>query len=377
MQSVGPKQNPDTTDRSRATAPARWPLGRLIAVSLGAVVLATAVAVPSVLGALGLWGTAHFQDSSGLDVVKLVFTVIAGLGALVGLVIAYRRQLISEFADGRENTRLFNERFSTAAEQLGSDQVGVRLAGVYSMEGLADDWPAGRQKCVDVLCALVRRGHGDEPAEPEYDEARMAWEDGRQFRHAIIRVVAQHLRPGAAVPWARCDFDFTGAVVDGGDFEGIELAGGRLVFADARFVAGSLVLRGSRILGGLLDARGAVFGGGTLDLAKSVIEAGATVNFSDADFAAGRLDLAEARVAGTVYFCRASFHGTTVKFSGGDLSGSVGVLDFREARLAGGQLLLDRTVVEASVFDFRDAAFGGMEADVSDAVVRGTFPAAG
>src|SRR5208282_5835481 len=61
-----------------------------------------------------------------------------------------------------QRTRTLNERFATAADQLGSDKpVAVRLAGVYAMAGLADDWDfskANQQTCVNVLSrALLRR----------------------------------------------------------------------------------------------------------------------------------------------------------------------------------------------------------------------------
>jgi len=63
-----------------------------------------------------------------------------------------REQLDRTLAEQR--TRTLNERFATAAGQLGSDKPpAVRLAGVYAMAGLADDWPENRQTCVDVLCA--------------------------------------------------------------------------------------------------------------------------------------------------------------------------------------------------------------------------------
>src|SRR3984957_14736034 len=49
------------------------------------------------------------------------------------------KQLDQTLAEQR--TRTLNERFATAAGQLGSDQpAAVRLAGVYAMAGLADDW---------------------------------------------------------------------------------------------------------------------------------------------------------------------------------------------------------------------------------------------
>jgi hypothetical protein len=64
------------------------------------------------------------------------------------------KQLDRTLAEQR--TRTLNERFATAAEQLGSDKPAVRPAGVYAMAGLADDWEENRQTCVDVLCAYLR-----------------------------------------------------------------------------------------------------------------------------------------------------------------------------------------------------------------------------
>jgi hypothetical protein len=50
-----------------------------------------------------------------------------------------REQLDRTLAEQR--TRTLNERFAAAAGQLGSDKPPeVRLAGVYAMAGLADDW---------------------------------------------------------------------------------------------------------------------------------------------------------------------------------------------------------------------------------------------
>jgi uncharacterized membrane protein affecting hemolysin expression len=51
------------------------------------------------------------------------------------------KQLDRTLAEQR--TRTLNERFTAAAGQLGSDKLpAVRLAGVYAMAGLADDWPS-------------------------------------------------------------------------------------------------------------------------------------------------------------------------------------------------------------------------------------------
>ena len=66
-----------------------------------------------------------------------------------------REQLDRTLAEQR--IRTLNERFATAAEQLGTDKPpAVRLAGVYAMAGLADDWEKNRQTCIDVLCGYLR-----------------------------------------------------------------------------------------------------------------------------------------------------------------------------------------------------------------------------
>src|ERR1700745_1771563 len=59
------------------------------------------------------------------------------------------KQLDRTLAEQR--TRTLNERFATAAEQLGSDKPAVRLAGVYAMAGLADHWAGNVEICVGVF----------------------------------------------------------------------------------------------------------------------------------------------------------------------------------------------------------------------------------
>ena len=77
---------------------------------------------------------------------------------------AQSEQLDSTLAEQR--TRTLNERFDTVAEQLGSDKSpAVRLAAVYAMAGLADDWQDHRQTCVDVLCAYLRMPYEPGPGD--------------------------------------------------------------------------------------------------------------------------------------------------------------------------------------------------------------------
>jgi hypothetical protein len=95
------------------------------------------------------------------------------------------------------------KRYHDAAEQLGHDKAPVRLAGVYAMARLADDWPEQRQTCVDVLCAYVRmpigRGSdGDDAGEIE-------------VRSSIFSAMSGRLSATSAAPssWSDLTFDFS------------------------------------------------------------------------------------------------------------------------------------------------------------------------
>ena len=91
-----------------------------------------------------------------IDITKLSFTVAAGVGAAVALVVAYRRQ--RDIEQGR-----FVERFGAAAVQLGDHDVAVRIAGVYAMAGVADESTGlRRQQCIDVLCGYLRLPYSPE-----------------------------------------------------------------------------------------------------------------------------------------------------------------------------------------------------------------------
>jgi hypothetical protein len=93
------------------------------------------------------------------------------------------------------------KRYQDAATQLGHVSAAVRLAGVYAMGRLADDWPEQRQSCVDVLCACLRM--------PISREAIQAAEGERSVRTAIVALVGEHLDAGRSVNWCDCDLDFS------------------------------------------------------------------------------------------------------------------------------------------------------------------------
>lgn len=100
------------------------------------------------------------KAAAEIDVTRVALTVVAGVGGVVALVIAYRSQR------DLEQSR-FVERFGAAAAQLGPTDVAVRIAGVYAMVGVADESDGlrhnlrrfGRNRTACRFAAAVCDGH--------------------------------------------------------------------------------------------------------------------------------------------------------------------------------------------------------------------------
>ncbi|HEY1179689.1 MAG TPA: hypothetical protein VGF17_26330 [Phytomonospora sp.] len=240
--------------------------------------LCTGIVVSAAVAVL-LWIAFGRPDLSGpvepgqrFDVVKLILTVAGsvagGVGAVVALVVSYRKQHQSEAAERREDTRLFNERYHQAAEQLGSERAAVRLAGVYALAGLADDWDDGRRKCVEVLCAYMRMPYAppdpalsDEDEDVEVRREQRRRREEREVRRAVLDTIGERLRaePGEG-SWHRLDFDFRGAVIDGGNLrEAKIIAGTVLRFDEAVFRDGMVSFTGTVMTGGFIGFTMATF----------------------------------------------------------------------------------------------------------------------
>ncbi|MEU2424196.1 hypothetical protein ABZ619_24775 [Streptomyces sp. NPDC007851] len=105
-----------------------WPVGTALVVIFAAAIVVAAGAFFAgwnLLGAHGLKPEHRLTSSTLFNLVKLSFGVVAGSGALVALVVAYRRQRVDEDGALREATRLHTERFTTAVSQLGQDSPAV------------------------------------------------------------------------------------------------------------------------------------------------------------------------------------------------------------------------------------------------------------
>ncbi|MDQ7802646.1 pentapeptide repeat-containing protein [Amycolatopsis sp. A133] len=259
-------------------------------------------AVATVLLWLALGLPAAPGPDTKLNVVKIALSVVAGVGGVVALVVAYRKQRIGEAAEAREHVKVLNERFAGACAQIGHEKPTVRLAGMYAMASLADEWAEQRQVCIDVLCAYLRI-----PYEPALDSP---WhhDEESEVRFSITSVISDHLRPGAPVSWQGHEFNLLRVILRSADFADIQVTGGRLLFSLARFPGGWTSFDGMHVSGGEVWFGGAEFLGGR-------------VSFDNAEFSAGRVQ----------------FDGAT--FTGGEVT-------FRGARFTGGEVDLSKVSLD-------------------------------
>ncbi|MEU3742494.1 pentapeptide repeat-containing protein [Streptomyces sp. NPDC032198] len=199
------------------------------------------------------------------DVLKATVTALTLVGAVLAGLYAYRKQLLAEGDAHRADASQLADRYTTAAEQLGHDQAAVRLAGVYALARLADDWEDQRQVCIDVLCAYLRMPYQPDSAGPGHKAGE------REVRWTIIRVIRDHLRdPAAPASWCTYSLDFTGATFDGGDL------------SRSRFL-GNVIFSGATFSGGTVNFDGVLFSGGRVNFHEAVLS-GSTVTFSYASF---------------------------------------------------------------------------------------------
>ena len=161
------------------------------------------------------------QANSRLDAVRTGLAAGAGVGAAVGLMLAFRRQhhqeIVTDLTDRDATERRITELYTKAVEQLGSDKAPVRLGGLYALERLAQDNPAHRQTIVNVICAYLRMPFSPTPPaskpQPEATEDQgepapetetrtdgigATWQQERQVRLTAQRILAEHLRDDRA-----------------------------------------------------------------------------------------------------------------------------------------------------------------------------------
>lgn len=261
------------------------------------------------------------QAAAPIDVTKLAFAAVAGVGGVVGLVVAYRRQ--RDIEQGR-----FVERFGAAAAQLGDHDVAVRMAGVYAMAGTADESSGPRrQQCIDVLCGYLRLPYspelganhqtkfviteprtGDDGSSVGQQERHLEYrQNDKEVRATIVRVIASHLRDDD-FSWSAYDFDFRTAHLEDVDLQRT-VFGGTARFDEATF-------SGTSWCGGVSFSRRAGFEGATFlgDAKFGGATFSDTAAFDDARFLK-RAYFKFAKFFGAAEFNRTTFDGESTNFA--------------------------------------------------------------
>ena len=248
----------------------QWPM---VAVTSGAVVVGASIAT----GVSWLLGRIMFGalsdawpnwlvpgpasgDEGWLAPIKVALTVAAGVGAAVALVVAYRKQRLAEraeprdvAADQRERERSYRDRYASATEQLGSSNSTVRLAGVYALANLADQWLEGRHQCVEVLCSHLRVPWSPEGTVGESTitlqqpsvsggtrtTTYIATPGELEVRKTILRLIGRHLLPDhlrAAdnASWSTIPLDLQGAHLPALDWRNCQIP--KIDFIGAEFI---------------------------------------------------------------------------------------------------------------------------------------------
>ncbi|WP_032374120.1 hypothetical protein [Rhodococcoides fascians] len=213
-----------------------------------------------------VWSLNGATGQQLFDAARTTVTLVGIIGLGGAAFIAIRRQrttestqvtaaqalVLSQSEFQHESTRALRDRYTAAAEQLGSDSFALRLAGVYALSALADDWAAvnntsERQVCVDLLCAYLRTPVAEavqnsprrrsvlsylgsrlgaptrRPAATAalHPSANPRSAQEREVRQTILRTIAEktadHPDRGQG-PWADCRFDFSGAELENVNF---------------------------------------------------------------------------------------------------------------------------------------------------------------
>ncbi|MFB7229903.1 pentapeptide repeat-containing protein [Streptomyces fimicarius] len=235
-----------------------WPVGSALVLTFTAATLVAAGVFYSrweLFAVQGLKPQRRIHAKTLFDLVTLSFGVVAGAGALVALVVAYRRRRVDEEGARREATRLHTERFTTAVGQLGDASPAVRLGAVHALAGLADDAPDSglRQTCIDVLCAYLQLPFTPDPESDDANrEEHHLYLSLRKVRHTILRLIGDHYRRprGTHRSWQGCDLDLTGVTIDDD-----------MNFHDAAFSDGTVNLSGAAFTSGTVTFERAKFSG--------------------------------------------------------------------------------------------------------------------
>jgi uncharacterized protein YjbI with pentapeptide repeats len=282
-------------------------------------------------------------------------TLVAGTFALV---YAYRKQRFDEAASFRADGEQFSKRYQDGAIQLGHERAAVRLAGVYAISRLADDWPDNRQMCVNLLCAYLRMPY----------LSKIENDDESVVRESVFEIIRQHVQdPDSLNSWCRFEFDFSG-----GTYDSVNLNGGKfyngISFQDSRFAGMERRKDGKNF--GWINLTECVFKKGISFFQSDFREC--VVSFDGSSFEEGHAFFGGAEFKDfNLFFREARFLGGQVYFGGGSftrdnpgIGGNLGNVWFNDAEFCGSEVRFNSVRVSGRVeieFDSVSISSGSLD----------------
>lgn len=233
-------------------------LGTVATTVVGAAVLLTFARLQA---SLWVWQDGFYlTGDQWFNAARTTVTLVGIIGLGGAAFLAYRKQVSTEATHLLEQSSGLRDRYTTVAEQLGHDSAAIRLAGVYALASLADDWhdfgnDDERQVCIDLLCAYLRTtrslpgaptpeltppprlkparrslaGHDrlrPAPRRPSTDNDR----EEQHVRAAIVNSIRARTR--SKDQWTGCAFDLSGANLSGANFTDAHLSHANLIHAN-------------------------------------------------------------------------------------------------------------------------------------------------
>ena len=309
-----------------------------------------------------------------LDILKVSLAVVAGTGGAVALVVAYRRQRLSEV-----DAAALHSRYGAAAKQLGDSEAAVRMAGVYAMEALGREWADRRQQCIDVLCAYLRLpwAESERAVEPHSTSTEHSWPDGSgqrkvvrvyagnvgeaEVRRTIIRRLVFHLKisdvtlPESSDDWTHLDYDFTGARLPECDFSSTSFAGS-VLFTNAQFAADRETSFDAAEFKGRSAFDGAYFSSKYTTFHDAAFLG--PVTFAEAEFVGIETNFTSSKFLSNAQFGSAAFRSMYTDFSRSVLTGPVS--DFSGMRIGSERSYFQSVRFGSAGTNFNEVSFGSV-----------------
>ncbi|AMY20770.1 MULTISPECIES: pentapeptide repeat-containing protein [Nocardiaceae] len=279
-------------------------------------------------------------------------------------------------------TQELRARFVTIAAQFADPSTEVRLAAVYALEALTDDWIDREahheaQTCINYYCGYLTRPYTPPTEHPHLRQTIVTPDtattiqrtythphDDLHVRQAITRTIANHTQPEHHHNWSTYDYNLSGAHLHNADFKG-SLFHGDALFSKTRFHGERTSFGGARFHGDRTWFDRAQFHGVNTSFPGAQFHSQQTW-FDEAQFHSRRTRFDDARFHGEqTSFVWARFHGKQTSFGDARFHGKQ--TSFGGARFHGEETWFGNARFHGELTWFVDAQFHSQQTSLVDA----------